>query len=77
MKWLHKTRDDAMTFDASKGLKTFEWHINASFAAHPDFWSHTGGSRRFGGGQGCPINVSAKQKFNTDSSTTAELVAVG
>ena len=30
----------------------------------------------FGGGKGCPINNSAKQKLNTSSSTTSELVAV-
>ena len=66
-----------MTFDTSKGLNTFEWYIDASFAVYPDFWSHTGGSRRFGGGWGCPINVSAKQKLNTDSPTMEEVVAVG
>ena len=66
-----------MTFDANKGLNAFEWCVDDSFAAHPDFWSHTGGSGRFSGGRGCPINVSAKQKLDTDSSTTAELAAVG
>ena len=76
MQWLHKTKDDTMTFRARKGLNTFEWYIDASFAVHPDFQSHTGGSRRFAGWTGCPINGSGKQKLNMDSSTTAELVAV-
>ena len=50
MKWPHKTKDNVMTFDASKGLNTFEWYINASFAVYPDFRSHAGGPGRFGGG---------------------------
>ena len=77
MRWLFKTRKDVMTFDARLGLALFEWFIDASFAVHPDFRSHTGGSGRFEGGLGCPINVSSKQKLNTDSSAAAELVAVG
>ena len=43
---------------------------------HPDFRSHTGLTSRFGGGLGIPINMSLKQKLNTDSSTASELVAV-
>lgn len=66
-----------MTFDASEGLSTFEWCTDASFAVHPDFRSHTGGLGKFGGGQGCPINVSTKQKLNADSSVTAELFPAG
>ena len=66
-----------MTFDASVGLSAFEWCINASFVLHLDFWSHTGSSVKFGGGQGCPISVSAKQKSNVDSSVIAELTVAG
>ena len=66
-----------MTFGASEGVSAFEWCIDASFVAHPVFRSHTGASGRFGGGAGCLINVSAKQKLNVDSLTTTELVAVG
>ena len=51
--------------------------MDASFAVHPYFPSHDDASMQFGGGSGCLINVSAKQKINTNSSTTAELVAVG
>ena len=31
---------------------------------------------KFAGGRGCPISNSSKQKLNTNSSTTSELVAV-
>ena len=37
MKWLHRTKYDVMTFNASEGISTFEWYIDASFAVHPDF----------------------------------------
>ena len=77
MKWLNKTKNNKMTFDTRNGISTFEWCMDASFATHPDFRSHTDGSGRFTGGQGCPINVSAKQKINVDSSATTELAAVG
>ena len=76
MPWLHKTCHDTMIFNAENGLITVKWYIDASFAVCPDFRSHSWASMRFGGGSGCPINVSAKQKINTNSSTTAELVAV-
>lgn len=57
MQWLNKTPKDTMIFSEETGPSAFEWHMDASFAAHPDFRSHTGGSARFGGGQGCPINI--------------------
>ena len=38
------------------------WHVDAAFAVHPDFNSHTGGILTMG-------------RFNTRSSTEAELVA--
>lgn len=59
MKWPHRTKDDAMAFDKSKGISAFECCIDANFVVHQDFWSHTGGSGRFAGGLGCLINVSA------------------
>jgi hypothetical protein len=76
MKYLNCTKDDTLSLSADEGLSTIEWFIDASFAVHPDFKSHTGASMRFGGGKGCPLNNSAKQKLNTSSSTTSELVAV-
>ncbi|CAJ1963133.1 unnamed protein product [Cylindrotheca closterium] len=51
-----------------------KWMIDASFAVHPDFKSHTGGTLSFGG---CAAQVmSKKQKLNSRSSTEAELIAV-
>ena len=57
------------------GLKICKWHVNASFAVHPDFKSHSGGvmlMHEKGGGMASGSN---KQKLNTSSSTTSELVA--
>ena len=76
MKFLHSTRNDVLVLSAENGISTIEWHIDASFAVHPDFRSHTGAAMKFAGGKGCPISNSAKQKLNTNSSTTSELVAV-
>ena len=76
MKFLSCTVEEVLTLSAKNGISTIEWHIDASFAVHTDFKSHTGASMMFGGGKGCPINSSAKQKLNTSSSTTSELVAV-
>jgi hypothetical protein len=49
-----------------------EWYVDASFAVHPDFKSHTGVAMT--AGKGSVINVSHKQNINTRSSTEAELV---
>ena len=50
-----------------------KWHVDAAFAVHPDFKSHTGAT--FTMGKGSIQNMSRKQKMNTRSSTEAELVA--
>ena len=55
-------------------LKLVKWWIDAAFAVHPDFRSHTGAVMSFG--HGALISISSKQKLNTRSSTDAELVAV-
>ena len=49
-------------------------YVDASFAVHPDFKSHTGGIMMMG--DGAIQAVSKKQKLNTRSSTEAELVGV-
>ena len=46
--------------------------LDASFAVHPDYRSHTGGGMTYG--KGYPITASRKQKLNTRSSTESELV---
>ena len=76
MKCLSCTVEEVLTLSAKNGKSTIEWYIDASFAVHPDFKSHTGASMMFEGGKECVINNSAKQKLNTGSSTTSELVGV-
>ena len=76
MKFLNGTKNKMLSLSADKGISTIKWHIDASFAVPPDFRSHMGASMRFAGGKGCPISNSLKQKLNTSSSTTSELVAV-
>ncbi len=59
---------------SADGSGVLMWYVNASFAVHPNMHSHTGGV--FTMGRGFPINISTKQKLNTQSSTEGELVAV-
>ena len=49
-----------------------KWYVDASFAVHPDYRSHTGAVMTLG--KGSVISMSKKQKLNTRSSTEAELV---
>ena len=51
-----------------------KWHIDASFAVHPDCKSHTGAIGTLG--KGAFLSMSTKQKINVRSSTEAELVGV-
>ena len=55
-------------------MKVIKWFIDASYAVHEDFRSHSGLVTKFG--QGSAISASLKQKINTRSSTEAELVGV-
>ena len=50
------------------------WYIDASFAVHLGFRSHTEGNMTMG--KGAIISESIKQKLNTLSSTEAEIVEV-
>ena len=76
MKYLSSTRNNTLKLSAGTRMNQLEWYIDTSFAVHPDFWSHTGLAMKFGGGEGSPVQASVKQKLNTDSSTTVELVVV-
>ena len=60
-------------FATNKGL-VFQWYIDAAFAIHADFKSHSG--RALTMGKGSINNILTKQKLNTKSSTEAELVEV-
>ena len=53
-----------------------DWYIDASFAVHPDFKSHSGMVMMFKGGKGCLMSGSDKQRLNADGSTIAEVVGV-
>ena len=65
-----------LTLNAEKCINRVDWSIDSAFAVHPDYKSHVGASMMFDGGRGSVISTSSKQKINTESSTTAELVGV-
>jgi hypothetical protein len=73
LEYLNGTRNDVLVLGIDD-INIIKWWIDASFAVHPDFKSHTGANMSLG--TGCPISMSRKQKLNTRSSTEAELVAV-
>jgi hypothetical protein len=62
-----------MVLEATKSLQLLAY-VDASFAVHHDYKSHTGGILSLGSG---PIFAkSTRQKLNTISSTEAELVGI-
>jgi hypothetical protein len=71
LRYINGTRGDKLTLSADD-LHVIKWYVDSSFAVHPDFKSHTGGTMTYG--QGAPQTMSRKQKLNTRSSTEAELV---
>jgi len=71
LKYINGTRPDKLILSADN-LHVIKWYVDASFAVHPDFKSHTGGTMTYG--RGSPITMLRKQKLNTRSSTEAELV---
>ena len=72
MKYLYTSRDLTLKLSADD-LRVIKWYVDAAFAVHADFKSHTGGVMTLG--RGAPMSLSRKQKLNTTSSTAAELVA--
>ena len=73
MCYIRGMRDLLLVLGASnKGV--LSWLIDASHTVHPKMQGHTGGGLMMG--RGFPISHSSKQKLNTQSLTTAELVAV-
>ncbi len=71
MRFLNRTKEDKLILRADN-LHILKWYVDASFAVHPDFRSHTGAGLTLG--KGFPITMSRKQKLNTRSSTESELV---
>ena len=72
MKFLKQTVKDRLTLRAD-GTGELRWYVDASFAVHPNFRSHTGAVMTMG--KGALTSVSWKQGMNTRSSTEAEVVA--
>jgi hypothetical protein len=73
MKYLNGTRNEYLTLSADD-LRVVKWYVEASFAVHPDFKSHTGAVMILG--KGAMQSIARKQKMNVWSSTEGELVAV-
>jgi hypothetical protein len=71
--FLKKTRDvvTAMKADDTQSIK---WYVDAAFAVHEDYKSHTGATMTLG--EGTLSSVSTKQKVMSRSSTEAELVGL-
>jgi hypothetical protein len=72
MKYLRQTKDDCLTLRVD-GSKKIKWYVDASFAVHPDFRSHTGAVMTMG--SGAITSISRKQSLNSRSSTEAEVIA--
>jgi hypothetical protein len=73
MKYLNGTRSEFLTLSADD-VRVVKWYVDASFAVHPDFKSHTGAVMMLG--KGAMQSIARKQKMNVRSSTEGELVAV-
>jgi len=73
MRYIHSTKGWHLTLSAND-LRVLKWYIDASFATHPDYKSHTGAVLTMGGG--ALQSLTRKQKLNSRSSTEAELIGV-
>jgi hypothetical protein len=73
MKYLNGTKGENITLSVDN-LRVVKWYVDASFAVHPDFKSHTGAMMTLG--KGAMQSIARKQKMNVRSSTEGELVAV-
>ena len=72
MQFLKTTQDDVLTLKAN-GTNVIKWYLDAAFAVHPDYKSHSGATMTLG--KGAIQSISTKQKINTPSSTEVELVS--
>ena len=75
--WAKLVRLMKLTLSADNHVHCIKWYMDASFAVHPDYKSHTGATMSYGDGDGTVQSISRKQKLNTKSSTESELVGVG
>ena len=74
--YLEGTKNLYLVLNAEGELSVFKWYVDASFATHPDFRSHTGGLMLMNEKGGAINSQSLKQKVNSRSSTEAELIGV-
>ena len=72
MQYVKRTWKNILTLSADS-LHVLKWYVDTSFAVHPDFKSHMGGT--FTMGEGAMQAITSKQTLNTRSSTEAKLVA--
>ena len=73
MNFLKATQDDIQKMSADDS-RTIKWYVDAAFAVHKDYKSHTGAVMMLG--SGVIISSSTKQKVNTRSTTESEFVGV-
>jgi hypothetical protein len=73
VKYLNGTKEENLTLSADN-LRVVKWYVDASFAVHPDFKSHTGAMVTLG--KGAMQSIARKQKMNVQSSTEGKLVSV-
>ena len=73
MAFLQETKNDVLTLEADDNQSSEYW-IDAAFAVHPDYKSHTGAMLSLG--KGAVSSLSMKQKVNSRSSTEAELIGI-
>ena len=71
MKYLHGSRLITLTIEADKHPK---WRVDSSYTVHPDMWSHSGVYMTLD--KGATHSGSFEKKFDTKSSTKAELMAI-
>ena len=74
MKYLNGTKDLHLILRWD-GLSVARWHVDAAFAVHPDFKSHSGGILLLHPDGGGIAVGRTKQRLNTRSITEVELVA--
>jgi hypothetical protein len=72
MKYLNGTKGENLTLSADD-LRVVKWYVDASFALHPDFKSHTSAMMILG--KKAMQSIKRKQKMNVQSSTEGKLVA--
>jgi hypothetical protein len=64
--YLNGTKEENLTLSADD-LRVVKWYVDASFAVHPDFKSHTSAMMTLG--KGAMQSIARKQKMNIQSST--------